>query len=201
MIYECLYCESQVNGTVIGEHKDFIGDDIPQKLTFLKCPVCHCASLVLQEMWQGFSPIGEVKTGWDDPVRIWPSNDLTDWRLPVKIRISLDEASRCFKAKAFNACAVMCGRTLEVMCSELGVKDNLLAGGLKELLQKEIIDKKIYLWGEALRKKRNIGAHAAEENVNKTDAEDVLDFTKAICQNVFILDKQFVDFMKRQRSN
>lgn len=201
MIYECAYCESKVDGKTLGEHKFFGGDESPSKVTLLECPVCHDSGLVVQEIWEGFSPTGEHVTGWDDPVRVWPNAEVIDWRLPMNVKLSLEEARRCFKAKAYNACAVMCGRTLESACAEFGLEGKMLAGGLKKLLDKEIIDKKIYLWGEELRKRRNIGAHTAEERVTKKDAEDILDFTNVICQYIFVLSAQFDSFMKRKQTN
>lgn len=199
MIFECAYCESKVDGKTLGDHEFFRGDEPPSKVTLLECPVCHDSGLVVQEIWEGSNSDGEYVTSWDDPVRVWPNADVIDWRLPASVKLSLEEAKQCFKVKAYNACAVMCGRTLESACGEFGVKDKLLVKGLKKLLEKEVIDKKIYLWGEALRKKRNIGAHAADERIIKKDAEDILDFTHAICQYIFVLDKQFNDFMKRQQ--
>lgn len=201
MIYECAYCESKVDGKVIGEHEFYGGEEPPTKTLLLACPVCGDSSLVIQEIWEGFSPTGEHVTGWDDPVRVWPKADTTDWRLPDDVRLNLDEAKRCFKAKAFNACAVMCGRTLESACAEFGIKDKSLVIGLKKLLEKKVIDTKIYLWGEALREQRNIGAHSADEKITRKDTEDILDFTLAICQYMFILSKQFDEFMKRKQVN
>lgn len=72
-------------------------------------------------------------------------------------------------------------------------------GGLKELLEKEIIDKKIFQWSEALRLHRNIGAYASEEKISAEDSRDLLDFTGAICDYVFVLSKKFDSFMKRKK--
>ena len=47
---------------------------------------------------------------------------------------SLIEAKICFKAKAFSACAVMCGRSIEGVCKHHDPKTKTLAGGLKKLL-------------------------------------------------------------------
>lgn len=201
MIFECAYCESKVDGKIVGEHEFYNGEEPPSKVTLLDCPVCHNPGLTIQEIWEGFNPQGEHVTDWDDPVRVWPNTEVIDWRFPAEVKISLEEAKRCFKAKAYNACAVMCGRTLESACAEFGMEGKMLAGGLKKLLDKEIIDKKIYLWGEELRKRRNIGAHAAKERVNKADAEDILDFTNVICQYIFVLSKQFDNFIKRKGVN
>ena len=95
----------------------------------------------------------------------------------------------------------MCGRALESICSEHNTKNKFLAGGLKELLDNQIIDKRIYEWGEALREHRNIGAHATGGKISKKDAKDLLDFANAICDYVFVLTNKFKDFMKRKETS
>lgn len=200
MIFECGYCESKVDGKIIGEHDFFNGEEPPTKVTFLECPVCHDSSLVNQEIWEGFSPEGEHITNWGESVRVWPKVDIVDWRYPAEVKLSLEEARRCFKAQAYNACAVMCGRTLESICAEFDIKGKMLVNGLNKLLEKDVIDKKIYQWSEALRIQRNIGAHALDKKINREDAEDILDFTNAICQYIFVLSIQFNNFKKRQAS-
>lgn len=199
MIFECAYCESKVDGKPLGEHKFYGGEEPPSRVTLLECPVCHDSSLVSQEIWEGFSSTGEHVTDWDDPIRVWPGAEKNlDWRLPETVRKSLEEARLCHKVKAFNACAVMCGRALEGVCVEFKLGKKFLAGGLKELLDKGIIDKKIYSWGDALRKHRNIGAHANEQKISKEDAKDLLDFAIAICDYIFVLNKKFEEFMNRK---
>lgn len=201
MFFECSSCESKVDGKVVGEYEYGPNEECsPSKATLVYCPICKYPALLDQEIWQGCNPQGEIVTDWDDPVRMWPKAEVVDWRLPADVKLSLEEARQCFKAKAYNACAVMCGRTLESACAEFGLKGKMLASGLRKLLDKEIIDKKIYLWGEELRKRRNIGAHALNERVNKEDAEDILDFTNVICQYIFVLSKQFDSFMKRKQT-
>jgi len=95
----------------------------------------------------------------------------------------------------------MCGTVLEAICSEYATKHKVLAGGLKDLREKEVIDNRIYEWGEALRKHRNIGAHATHETISREDAKDLLDFAGAICQYVFVLTNKFETFMKRKETS
>ena len=115
------------------------------------------------------------------------------------INMTMEEAEKCYKAKAYSASAVMCGKVLESICSKYNTKNKFLAGGLKELLDNQIIDKRIYEWGEALRKHRNIGAHVTGEKISKEDAKDLFDFANAICDYVFVLTNKFENFMKRKQ--
>ncbi|NGM83391.1 DUF4145 domain-containing protein [Paenibacillus sp. 7124] len=94
----------------------------------------------------------------------------------------------------------MCGRVIESICKDHNTKSGNLLNGLKILLEKQIIDKKIYDWADALRLHRNIGAHANEEVIIKEDARDLLDFSFAICNYVYILTLKFKSFMARKQS-
>jgi hypothetical protein len=198
MIIECNHCESKVDGKLLAEHKSPFFDDLPFSVSLLECPVCKTALLAGQE----FIQVGVDDYEWSSAIRLWPQPDkYLDWNLPDLVRHSIEEAERCYKVKAYSACAVMCGRALESICAEYKTKDKLLGGGLKELLDRQIIDQKIFTWGEQLRKHRNIGAHATEEKISKEDARDLLDFANAICDYVFVLTSKFDEFIKRKEKN
>jgi len=131
---------------------------------------------------------------------VWAQPDYhPDWEIPEIVRNSLEEAHKCLKAKAYSACAVMCGRSLEGICKKFGTKNKMLAGGLKELRQMKVIDDRLFQWGEALREHRNIGAHASETDISKDDASDLVDFVDAICEYVFVLTDKYNQFMKRKK--
>jgi hypothetical protein len=117
------------------------------------------------------------------------------------VRVSLDEAERSFRASAYLASAVMCGRALEGICRHFNTKSAYLGGGLKELLDREIIDKRLFEWSQALQRSRNAAAHASEERISKEDASDLFDFVVAIADYVFVLNERFQEFMKRQSGN
>ena len=61
----------------------------------------------------------EVQEGewdWSGAETLWPPmTSWLDWELPAAVRDCLDEAQRCFKAKAFSAGAVMVGLALEAI--------------------------------------------------------------------------------------
>jgi hypothetical protein len=92
----------------------------------------------------------------------------------------------------------MCGRSIEGVCKHHDPKIKTLAGGIKRLREDGVIDDRIYGWGEALRENRNLGAHATTEKVAKADARDLLDFSVAICEYVFVLNAKFESFQKRR---
>jgi hypothetical protein len=86
------------------------------------------------------------------------------------------------------------------MIVHFDTKTRTLAGGLAELRDKGIIDSRLFEWGDQLRKVRNLGAHATEQSIGREDAKDVLDFTNAICDHVFVLASRFQRFVKRKES-
>jgi hypothetical protein len=73
-----------------------------------------------------------------------------------------------------------------------------IQNGLKELKELGVIDGRIYEWGEELRKSRNIGAHATDEKITPEDARDMLDFTIAIGDYVYVLSDKYEKFKSRQ---
>jgi hypothetical protein len=196
MIIECPNCDSKVDAKVLASKQD---DVPPDETYFLCCPVCDGVLLAFAEF---------VRTGEDDwelgpPKRLWPpaTFEESDRTLPKVVRKSLVEAEKCYKAKAFGASAVMCGRAIEALCHEHKTKAKNLAGGLKELKQRGIIDGRLFDWGDALRERRNIGAHASEEDITQQDAKDVLEFAKAICEYVFVLSDRYEAFVARSKKN
>ena len=199
MLVECNYCEAKVDAKILAEHQereDWLEE--PIKISLVECPVCKNALVTYQELIQ----VSNTDMEWSEASRVWPSpSKHLDYRLPDLVRSSLEEAHECYKAKVYNSCAVMCGRAVEAICAEFGTKDDTLVGGLNELLKKQIIDKKIFEWAEALRLHRNIGAHANKEKISKEEASDLLEFTDAICDYVFVLSKKFEEFLKRKEKN
>lgn len=201
MIVECPRCEAKVDAKILQgavlEYDDEGGD---VKISLLECPLCKKGILVGQH-YELYSVGDQVEEDFGVPVRLWPEpHKGINWSLPHTVHDSLDEAEKCYKAKAYSACAVMCGRALESVCHEYKTTTKMLGGGLKELLDKGIIDQKIFEWGEMLREYRNIGAHHTPAKVSKDDAKDLLDFAVAICDYVFVLTKKFENFKKRKKS-
>ena len=198
MIIECPHCESRVDCEIRGEVQE--GPEYggpPSKIFLLQCKVCHNPLLGMSDLLQ----VGENDFEWDVPSRLWPEPDASlDWEIPEIARNSLVEAKTCFKAKAYSACAVMCGRAIEGVCQHHDPKVRSLQAGLQKLKKNGVIDERIYNWGDALRLSRNLGAHATTKKVSREDAHDLLDFALAICEYVFVLNEKFNRYQKRKIS-
>ena len=194
MIIECYYCESKVDAKVLSEVVEHDESPFVTKIVFMQCPVCKNAIVGMQDKDER-----DTRGEWGaPPTRVWPKPDKQlSWKLPTIVKNALEESHKCFKAGAYRACAVMCGRCLEGICVEF-TKETNLSDGLKALLEKQIIDKRIYEWSEVLRQQRNLGAHATEHDIRREDAKDLLDFTSAICDYIYYLTAKFEEFKKRQ---
>jgi hypothetical protein len=197
MIIECPYCDAKVDGKLLAK-RDYqrTEESEPSRTSFLECPVCHTCIVAEQELIQ----TDENEWDYTDATRRWPEPSASlDICIPRLTRQSLGEARRCLKAKAYAACAVMCGRAIEAICAEHKTKSKNLGSGLKELLDKKVIDHRLFEWGEALRQQRNIGAHASDEDISREDAQDVMDFALAFCEYVFVLSEKYEEFQARQK--
>jgi hypothetical protein len=196
MLIECNHCEGKVDAKVLAQVESSSPDEpFPFRSTFLLCPVCQHALLAGEEKVQ----TGEDRYEWTNPVRLWPEpRHHIDWSIPPIVRVSLEEAQICFRAKAYSACVVMCGRALEGIMVHYTTKSQSLAAGLSELKAAKIIDERLFEWGDELRRIRNLGAHASDQQIDRDDAKDVLDFTNAICEYVFVLTARFKRFLARK---
>lgn len=196
MLIDCPTCSARVHAKVIAE-RVYPSDDYsdPYKYLFLECPSCENVLLGLSD-WAELGPNGEQD--WANPVRLWPDPYLSyDTNVPKLVKSSIEDARKCYHAGVYTACAVMCGRALEAICIEK-TNEKTLYKGLKQLREADIIDDKLYKWGEALRKERNIGAHATEETVYRDDAKDILDFATTIIEYIYIMSAKFEKYMKRK---
>jgi hypothetical protein len=195
MLIECPHCEARVDAKLHGERSTYDPDNdpCPYRISILECPTCDQTIVALQEQYE---------EDWGDPERLWPSpKRLISSTIPDTVRISLEEADRCFRVGAYSAAAVMCGRALEGVCVHFKTKNTNLYAGLKELRDTKVIDERLFTWGDELRKVRNLGAHASTEKVPKDDAKDVLNFLHAICDYVFVLSRRFESFIKRRKKS
>jgi hypothetical protein len=197
MIIECHECKARVDAEEIG----FVEQEEAfwlERVYLLRCPVCrkalvaHCEDLLPTEQQK-----------WSQPVRVYPKPGRAvslyeSSGVPKVVIDSLKEAEKCMQVAAYLAAAAMAGRAVEGICRHFSIKANYLSSGLKELRDRGLIDSRIYEWGEALRGERNKASHAQDSVISAQDAEDILSFTYAIVDYVFLLTKKFEDYRKRK---
>jgi len=192
MLIECHLCKAKVDAAVLGEHND--NDFFATRTYLLQCPSCNTA--LIAESHEDFT---DDKSVWSRPVRVYPRpKRALGADIPPIVKNSLEEAEKCMQSGAYLAATAMCGRSLEAICRHYKTKDNYLGGGLKELRDKGVIDARLYQWGEELRDQRNNAAHATDVEIGARDANDVMTFTYAIVDYVFLLTLKFEQFQKRK---
>jgi hypothetical protein len=192
MLIECHSCEAVVDAKELctnDAESRFITD---MTVGLYKCPSCSASLVGIKSSEESYPPKAE---------RVWPQpKNKFHESIPTPVRKSLEDAKRCFDAKVYSATAVMCGKAIEFIVSDK-TKNNNLFQGLKELKSSEIIDARLYEWSEALRKERNIGAHAVDIEIKRQDATDILDFAFAICQYIYVLTDKYNAYMSRKKNS
>jgi hypothetical protein len=146
MLIECPQCRARVDAQEHG-HAEWIYEDEAGKKggrldRLLRCPLCYTAMLTQQQLTDF------EEDSWSEPKRLWPSAPLESLvSMPSPISHALAEAYRCLFCNAHSASVVMSVQAIEGICREYKTKSDTLFGGLKELLAREIMDKKLYEWG------------------------------------------------------
>jgi len=196
MIIECPICKAKVDSKVLTSTPTPDNpEELPFQVSLVVCPSCKHPLLAGQELIQ----TGPDSAEWSSGFRLWPDPRANfSWSIPLIVRTSLEESDKCLRAGAYAASVAMSGRALEGVCRHFKTKSQYLGGGLKELLDKQVIDGKLYQWSQELHRQRNMAAHATEEKVLQNDATALLEFVTSICEYVFVLTAKFDEFMKRK---
>jgi hypothetical protein len=196
MLIDCPYCQARVAAIELEHHEWYVSGESqgPLRNVLVKCPVCEMSLLGRQELYQ----TGANEQEWSNLTRLWPDGeDYIHGAIPHDVKMSLHEATLCFRAKAYSACAVMCGKAIEAM-SIAHTSERTLHKGLTEMRDSGLIDSRLFDWGDSLRQERNIGAHATGTYISLDDARDVLDFAIAICEYVYVLADRYERYKKRK---
>ena len=197
MIVACPTCKAVVDAKQHGEFKRLLQDEAGNRgggaYVVAECPKCGSALFAIQKI-----TVDGDEEYYSEAKRLWPSppSDALPW-MPLPVRDALDEAYKCLLGQAYIASVVMSVQAIEGICRHFETKSDKLFNGLKELRDREIIDKKLYEWADELRKHRNWAAHPTGTKFTRLDAEDIFDFARAICEYVFVLTVRFERFKER----
>ena len=159
------------------------------------CPSCKGPLVGLSQIVRN----GINDWEYDHAERVWPAPTSVELSttIPIAARRDIKDAQKCIGHGIFSAAVVLCGRAIERLVKEKA-PSKTLGEGLTALKAGGIIDERLEKWATALRKERNIGAHATDEEVSKENAQDVLDFTVAIFEYVYTLSEKYAEFMARK---
>ncbi len=158
----------------------------------LRCKRC-AGPFLLQQDWAGSPP------EWITVKSLFPSPERQlGAAVPEAIKEAYSEASRCFRVQAYTACAVMCRKSLEAICAELGANGSNLARRLDDLRANGTIDARLAEWATTLRITGNEAAHGLSVSFDRQDASDILDFTEALTEYLFTFQAKFAQFRERR---
>jgi hypothetical protein len=121
--------------------------------------------------------------------------------VPSSVQRSFDQACRAFTSSSFDACALMCRRSLEALCNELGFGGATLQAKLETLRAAGVIDARLAGWAHGVRAIGNEAAHDTASELSKDDARDAVDFTEAILTYIYVLGRRFDAFRARRKAN
>lgn len=192
MLLECHNCAALVEVKEISAHVVPPLNGCAELWTFAACPQCKKPMLAAQfDFGEGFDR--------DTPIRVYPPQGRRlGLAVPQPIREAFEEAVVCFKCKAYTACAIMCRKTLEGLCSEHGARERTLGQSLQKLRDAGVIESQLFEWAEELRQLGNVAAHGVEVQTTRDDASDILEFTEAIAEYVFTYRERFASFKSRR---
>jgi Domain of unknown function (DUF4145) len=226
-IIDCPNCKAKVAAEISGiaersgryyESNERYGE----RLYVGKCP--RCEILLAGESHQtDFIEMGAEFDIWSDVVRLHPKpiKTFSSNRIPKVVTDSLVEGDRSLQAGAHTAACVMFGRALEAVCRDLlqpstssktrtrrrhqekssenkaPAKKIMLAQGIRELKDKNLIDQRLFDWSQQLKAFRDIAAHPDDISISRQDAEDLQTFVYAIVEYIYDLTDRYEDFKWR----
>jgi hypothetical protein len=94
----------------------------------------------------------------------------------------------------------MCRKVAEGVCVTHGMKKGNLAASLEALAEGGVLEPRMLEWADHLRLYGNDAAHDVEVQIARTEAEDLLDFTRALVEYVFTYRHRFEEFKQRRQS-
>lgn len=109
-----------------------------------------------------------------------------DERVPFFIKGDLEEAIMCFSVSAYRGTASLCRRILQLICLDKGAKKDRLLVQIEELGKGGIITKDMVDWTTSVRWVGNDASHPEKNDVERKDAEDVLNLVEQIIHVLYI---------------
>jgi hypothetical protein len=165
-------------------------------LYIARCRRCNSPFLLHQSL---HSVLGEFETVTSEELLYPQASRLPLEGVPQAIDHAYQQALRCYAAASYDASAMMCRRSLEALCAELGEKKGSLQSKLDALHDLGKIDSLLIRWAHGVRALGNEAAHDTHVDLSREDARDALDFTEALLLYVFVLARRFDAFSERRK--
>lgn len=160
-----------------------------------KCLNCE-RPILTEEHFQNI----EEHSWTNNKVQLYPLIDNIALKNAPEIVINpYKEASKCYRAQAYDACVIMCRKGIEAICEDKGESKGNLAERLRKLKEKKVLEDTLYNWTNELRLIGNDGAHSHNQIITQQDAKDSLDFFDALITYLYHLVDQY-NKLKTRRS-
>lgn len=105
--------------------------------------------------------------------------------LPDDVARFYSDAQRVLDAGVPDGAAVQLRKTLEAAAAHVGVKEGTLVARIEKLIAQGLVTKQFGEVLDRVRKVGNVGAHASDETVDQSTAEQALRFTTQVLRNLF----------------
>jgi hypothetical protein len=167
--------------------------DIHDRTTWrlLRCPACLRPTLEEIYELEG-DPFPEEKILYPS----FPQANLISTNLPHEIAQEYEAALKV-RDISDNACAVLIRRTLEVICRHENAKGKDLFIQIQVLATSGHIPQPLADMAHLLRKIGNLGAHADEDFITKSDVTTMIDFLEAILEYLYVAPAKISAVQKR----
>ncbi len=195
----CPTCNSVVETGVIFSYTYDVTytDELQNEGTVVNLSKClNCERPILTE--EQFNNI-EDHSWTNSKIQLYPNTENIALRNAPEIVINpYKEATKCFRAQAYEACVIMCRKGIEAICKDKGETKGNLASKLKNLKDKGILEDTLYNWTNELRLIGNDGAHSHDQIVTQQDAQDSIDFFDALITYLYHLVDQYNKLKSRR---
>lgn len=189
----CPDCSHVASSRVIGKFVQNVWGEPEYEYVLLKCSAPDCQAPIVQireDLGGGFAA--------DPPGIYFPPPRRLSPAIPEELREEFNEARTCFQAKAHRASVMMARHALERTCHMNGATKGTLQAKLETLEKQGTISGDLTEWADLLRLTGNSGAHD-DDDVSPKDAEDMLDFTEALLNHLYVLRARFGEFKARRQ--
>lgn len=88
--------------------------------------------------------------------------------------------------------------TIATVAKQVTPKRVMLAAGIRQLKEKNIIDARLFEWSQKLHAFRNVAAHAEDVAISREDTEDLRAFVYAIAEYIYDLADRYEEFKQRE---
>jgi hypothetical protein len=200
-ILECRKYKASVIANSVAEYEVTVdeADDVSVQYALFRCAQCASPFLACRDGEPAQDDRdGSYYTAYGPWRQLHPSAPGLAQGVPENIAKGYREAAACFGVGSYTSAAIMCRRTIEAICVDKGATKSTLARKLEELREREIIAPQLLDWAHQLRDVGNDAAHKVDEFIEADDAQDVIEFTRAIIEYVYVFTDAFERFKGRR---